>query len=74
MDLSKQPDGEYFVDVPQQVLTPPSEWSKLSVNQLIDIKVYLQSKYWDFKDQPAIAKLLAEKIALLEQFIQRNGQ
>jgi len=71
MDYKKLPDGEYFVDAQptEKQIPPASTWDQLSVNQLLDIQTQLQSRAWDFRDNPNISKVLQQQLGHLQQLI-----
>lgn len=67
-----RPDGEYFADVPTQPIPPADTWETLSVNQLIEVKNILTTRYYAFQGQPAIAKTLTTSIGRLDGLIARR--
>lgn len=70
MDLLKKPDGEYFVDVPQQTPIHPADmWPALSLNQLLETKTQLMDKAYQFHNNPPMVKALNEGLKKLEALI-----
>lgn len=67
--LGQQPDGEYFADTPVNPLPPADTWDHLSVNQLIDVKIQLTNRLFDFRSNPAIVKTLSASLQRLEALI-----
>lgn len=67
-----RPDGEYFTDVPTQPIPPAETWETLSVNQLIEVKNTLTTRYYAFQNQPTIAKTLTSSIARLDGLISKR--
>lgn len=72
MQATQQQDGEYFVDAPTLPVAPADTWETLSVNQLIDVKNTLTSRYYAFQNQPAIAKTLSASLGKLDALIARR--
>jgi hypothetical protein len=72
MQLDKQPDGEYFVDASTDVILPRSTWNNLSLNQLLEVQVKLQSRAWDFRNNEPLLKQLKSSLAELEAIIARR--
>lgn len=67
-----RPDGEQFTDVPTKVIPPADTWVTLSTNQLIEIQVELQSKAWDFRNNPAISAALTTSIQRLQALVSQK--
>lgn len=67
-----QEDGEYFVDAPTQPIPPADTWETLSVNQLIETKNTLTSRFFAFQNQPNIAKTLTTAIGRLDALIAKR--
>ncbi len=65
-------DGEYFVDAPAQPIPTADTWETLSVNQLIEVKNALTSRYYAFQNQPVIAKTLTSSIGRLDALIAKR--
>jgi hypothetical protein len=54
--------GEYFTDVPTVNLAKRETWQDLSINELIEIKNYLEEKLFFYRQNPAMSKPLIEAI------------
>ncbi len=68
----KRPDGEQFADVPTKVIPPADTWFTLSINQLIEIQVELQSKAFDFRNHPAISAALNASLQRLQALVSQK--
>lgn len=64
-----KPDGEYFADDVQKPIPAQSTWGDLSAPQLLEVKSTLQTKLWQFRNQPQIANTLKQSIAKLDALI-----
>ena len=71
-DYFSRPDGEIFVDVAMKPIPPADTWETLSMNQLIEVQVTLQTRVWDFRANPAIATPLNASIQRLRALIDRK--
>jgi hypothetical protein len=70
MDLSKKPDGQYFVDTPQEdFIQPVDSWPSLSLNQLLETKTKLIDRAYQFRNNPTIVKTLGDSLRRLEALI-----
>ena len=67
-----QPDGEYFVDVPTNPIPHANTWHDMSINQLIDLKTQLQSRFFDFGSNKAIAQSLQQSLQKVELLISQR--
>jgi hypothetical protein len=67
--MTEPENTERFVDQVEKPIPSQSTWADLSVNQLIDLKVQLQSKAWTFRTTPSILKVLNTSIDTLEKMI-----
>lgn len=67
--MTEPENTERFVDQVEKPIPPQGTWNDLSVNQLIDLKVQLQSKAWTFRTTPSILKVLNTSIDTLEKMI-----
>jgi len=65
----KRPDGEVFVDTPSKAIPPADTWHALSTNQLIEVQVNLQTKAWEFRDNPAISGALNASLQRLQALV-----
>jgi len=68
----KRPDGEVFVDVPTKTIPHADTWETLSTNQLIEIQVNLQTKAWEFRQNPAISTALNASLLRLQALVSRK--
>jgi hypothetical protein len=68
-DYYTRPDGEYFADQVEKPIPPESTWHDLSLVQLIDVKTQLESKLWDFRNNPQIATVLKRTVARITEMI-----
>lgn len=62
MNSGQQPEGERFVDEAEHPLPPKNTWEELSTNELIDVKLQLETKLWTFSKNPVIASVLQQGI------------
>lgn len=69
---SDRPDGEFFVDAPQQVVPPSDTWDGLSINQLIDTKNALTTRSFQYHNNPVVLKQLQVGIQRLDALIARR--
>ena len=60
---------ERFMDEPEKPIPPQDTWTDLSINSLIDVKSQLESKYWAFGNNPAIAKVLLTSIETITKML-----
>lgn len=60
---------ERFVDVAEKPIPPVNTWNDLSTNELVETKVMLQEKSWQMKGHQTIAKVLNDRLKLLDQMI-----
>lgn len=67
-----RPDGEHFVDTQTKVIPPASSWPSLSANQLIEIQVNLQTRAWEFRNNPAIAVALNTSLQRLQTLVSQK--
>ena len=64
-----KPDGEYFADQVEKPIPPQSTWADLSAPQLLEVKSTLQTRLWQFRNQPQISNTLKQSIAKLDVLI-----
>jgi hypothetical protein len=61
-----RPDGETFVDTATKPIPPADTWHTMSVNQLLEVQIHLQSRAWEFRNNPPIVAALNLSVARLE--------
>lgn len=64
-----RPDGEVFTDMQAKPMPTADTWPTLSVNQLLEIQVTLQTRAWEFREKPAMATQLNAAVARLQALI-----
>jgi hypothetical protein len=67
-----RPDGETFADVPTKPIPPADTWHTLSVNQLVEVQVLLQTRAWEFRNNPAIAKALNMSLQNIQAMVSQK--
>lgn len=68
----ERPDGEIFTDVPQQPIPSADTWEGLSVNQLIEVKNALTTRFYQYQNNPAMVKSLQAGISCLDALIAKR--
>jgi hypothetical protein len=69
-----RPDGETFVDKPTKPIPNSDTWETMSTNQLLEVRVALQTRAWQFRNNPAVIAPLNTAIARCEALISRKLQ
>lgn len=67
--------SEQFVDQAEKPIPPANTWDTLSSNQLLDVKLQLQERAWQFRNTPQIAIVLKHSLERLTALIsERSSQ
>lgn len=62
-------EGEKFVDEAQDTIPPRETWPELTTNQLIDVKLQIENKIWEFSKNPLIVKTLTSGLNEINRLI-----
>lgn len=71
-DYHSRPDGEVFADVQVKPIPHADTWETLSANQLLEVQITLQTRAWEFRNNPPISKSLTVSIQRLQALIDKR--
>ena len=64
---------ERFADQAEKPIPAQDTWDQLTVSQLIDVKMQLEDKLWNFQKVPQISLVLRRSIDQITRMIASNG-
>lgn len=64
---------ERFADQAEKLIPTQDTWDQLTVSQLIDVKMQLEDKLWNFQKVSQISLVLRRSIDQITRMIASNG-